>query len=92
MTDFQIAVAFGGVIGLLAGMLPHPKAGWAVLFFVPIAMVYYTGLELSEPGRRPDALDSLLYLFNPLWPSLAALACFALGRFVYRLANRKGPR
>ena len=91
MTDFQIAVAFGGVIGLLAGMLPYPKVGWAVLLVVPVAMIYYTEVELSEPGRRPDALDSLLYFFNPLWPSLAALTGFALGRFVHRLANRKGP-
>ena len=73
-------------------MLPRLKAGFAVLLFVPLAMVYYTRIELSEAGRRPDALDGLLYFFNPLWPSLAALAGFALGRFVQRLAHRKGPR
>ena len=42
--------------------------------------------------RRPDALDGLLYFFIPLWPSLAALTGFAVGRFIYRFANRKGPR
>ena len=71
MTDFQIALAFGGVIGLLAGMLPYPKVGWAVLLVVPVAMIYYTEVELSEPGRRPDALDSLLYFSTrsgPVWP------------------------
>lgn len=92
MIDFHIAVAFGGVIGLLVGILPRPKAGLAVLFFVPVAMIYYTQVELSRPGRQPDALDSLLYFFNPLWPSLAALTGFALGRFVHRLASRKRPR
>ena len=92
MSDPQIALAFGGLIGLLAGMLPYSKAGCAVLFALPVAMIYYTGVELNEPGRQPDALDYLLYFFNPLWPSLAALAGFALGRFIYRLVNRQRSR
>ena len=88
MTDLFIAIAFGGVIGFLAGMLPRKKAGCAVLFSVPLGMIFYTRVELSRANHHPDALDSLAYVFLPLWPSLAALT----GRLVYKIMGPKRPR
>ena len=92
MDDYQIALLFGVLIGFLAGMLPHPKTSCWLLLIVPAGMIFYTMVELSDPGRSADALDGLLYLFNPLWAGLAGLAGFGLARILYRLVNRKRPR
>ena len=52
-------------------------------------MLVYTAIQLNDANRRPDALDALLYVFNPLWPSLGALLGFGLVRLLRPLPLRK---
>ena len=70
----------GALAGVLASLLPSGKLGCAVLCVIPLAMFSLVHEELSDPTRRPDALDALMYFFGPLWPSLGALGGFLAGR------------
>jgi hypothetical protein len=73
-------IAAGAVAGVLASLFPSTKGGCAVLLLIPLAMLVHVHLDLADPSRRPDALDALLYVFGPLWPSLGALGGFLTGR------------
>lgn len=81
MTITQLILA-GALAGLAVSLVPSRKTGCMVLWLVPLAMLIAVSIELSDPERVPDALDALLFVFGPLWPSLGALAGFTLGRVV----------
>ncbi|MXP44192.1 hypothetical protein [Allopontixanthobacter sediminis] len=91
MTTIEAALVIGGILGFLAGLIPRAKAGCATLFVIPIVMLIYTVIELNDPSRRPDALDALYYIFNPLWPTLGALVGFGLARVISGFVKRKKP-
>ena len=78
--------------GLIASLYPNRRWGCAVLLMVPVAMLFVVHTELSEPSRRPDALDALGYLFGPLWPSLGAIAGFLMGRAARKLILSRRTR
>ncbi|OYX62706.1 MAG: hypothetical protein B7Y88_13975 [Sphingomonadales bacterium 32-64-17] len=89
MTGIETALLVGGLLGAVAGLVPRVKVGCATLLTIPLAMLIYTVIQLNDASRRPDALDALLYVFNPLWPSLGALLGFGLVLFLYGVAFRK---
>ena len=88
MTGIETALLVGGIVGAIAGLIPRAKTGCAALLIIPFVMIVYTVIELNDTSRRPDALDALLYVFNPLWPSLGALVGFGLVRLVRGLILR----
>lgn len=73
-------IASGALAGGLASLIPSKKLAIGFLCLIPIVMLVVVQIELSDPNRPPDALDALLYLFGPLWPSMGAFAGFMMGR------------
>jgi len=92
VTTIETAVIAGGIAGLVIGLFAPARGGWAALCLIPVAMLAYTFVSLSDPSRKPDALDPLHYLFNPLWPSLGALMGFGLGKWLRLSFTRKGRK
>ena len=72
----------GAFVGMVASLYPRWRWGCAVLLVIPVAMMFVVHTELSDPARTPDPFDGLLYFFEPLWPSMAAISAFSLGRAV----------
>jgi hypothetical protein len=62
-------IAAGAMAGVLALLFPSMKGGCAVHLLIPLAMLVYIHLDLADPSRGPDALDALLYVLGPLWPT-----------------------
>lgn len=89
MTGIETALLIGALVGAVAGLVPRAKIGCGALVIIPLVMLVYTAIQLNDANRRPDALDALLYVFNPLWPSLGALLGFGLVRLLRTLAFRK---
>ncbi len=87
----ELLLIAGMFAGLLASLLPSGKIGCGVLLLVPVAMIGFVYFELADPARRPDAQDALAYVFGPLWPSIGAIAGFALGRWVRRIMAPRRP-
>lgn len=78
-------IIIGALLGGLAALPRNAKVGCTSLLAIPLAMIAYAHLEISDPKRIPDALDALLYLFYPLWPTLGAILGFTLGRGLRQL-------
>jgi hypothetical protein len=85
-------IGAGVPIGILASLFPNRKTGCAVLWVVPIAMLVYVYIGLADLSRGPDALDALVYIFGPLYPSIGALAGFIAGRIARAWAMSLKPR
>ena len=78
IVEIEAWIALGAVAGVLASLLPNYKFGCAVLCAIPVAMLILLSIELAS--RPPDALDALLYIFAPLYPSIGAVPGFFLGK------------
>ena len=82
MIGIEAALLIGGLVGAVTGLVPRAKIGCAALVIIPLVMLVCTFTQQNDASRRPDALDPLFYVFNPLWPSLGALIGFGLVRLL----------
>lgn len=79
--EIAFVVLFGLAAGLLVGILvARTGLGCLILCAIPVAMIVYVSWW---QGQNPDSLNStsaLAFVFEPLWPSLGALAGFLAGK------------
>ncbi|WP_415642434.1 hypothetical protein [Sphingomonas antarctica] len=73
----------GAIIGFLAALLiANFRIGCAGLWIIPIAMIVVVIAEQRLHPENVRSTSALDFVFVPLWPSLGALAGYAVGRLM----------
>jgi hypothetical protein len=79
----EALIIIGTAIGLIIGLVaPGKQTGCLALLTIPVGMFVYIWIWQAQHPENLRSTSALDFIFGPLWPSMGAVAGYALGRLL----------